>query len=167
MGRGSRARCDGAHWRVEGSDARTDEEKRKLDVAFVSSDSRYQDYLRFKKQFTQSTGDIAVVFTAEDLAEPATLRAVQDFAVDAQLVDGVADVHSIFALRISGWRRCTSDIPEPLPQQPQLSQILDDLRKSPSGLGRLVSVDRTMTVVIVTLEHPDARCRRSTLCWPI
>ena len=129
-----------------------------LDVAFVSSDSRYRDYLRFEKQFTQSTGDIAVVFTAEDLAEPATLRAVQDFALDAQLIDGVADVHSIFALRTSSPNggAARAIIPEPLPQQPQLSQILDDLRKSPSGLGRLVSVDRTMTVVIVTLEHPDA-----------
>ena len=57
-----------------------------LDVPFSSTSQRYQDYLQFKEQFTPPTGDVAVLFTADDLAEPAMLRAIQDFALDAQLI---------------------------------------------------------------------------------
>ncbi|WP_082025723.1 efflux RND transporter permease subunit [Methyloceanibacter caenitepidi] len=129
-----------------------------LDVPFSSSSQRYQDYVRFKEQFTPPTGDVAILFTAKDLAEPEILGAIQDFTLDAQLIDGVADVYSIFALREPSPNGDSTlpIIPEPLPDRPALTQILDDMRALPTGLGRFVSADRTMTAVVVTLAEPDA-----------
>jgi predicted RND superfamily exporter protein len=125
-----------------------------IQSAFASDNEWYRNYARFAGQFTQSDGDIAVLLRADDFADPAALGAVADFVIEAQLIEGVEGAYSVFAVPAGigpdGVPR--SALPLDLPPAGELAPLLDRLIADNPAAARLMSADRTLTAVFVTVE---------------
>ncbi|MEP1777407.1 MAG: hypothetical protein ABJJ73_20110, partial [Nitratireductor sp.] len=115
-----------------------------LKDAFVSDSAWYTDYRHFAARFTQTDGDIVVVFESADFARPRALASLSDFALEASLVDGVASAVSILTLRGPPGADGATDplVPAVLPQEDALAALLDDIRAGAPGAAALLSPDR-------------------------
>ena len=124
-----------------------------LKDAFVSDGAWYTDYHHFAKRFTQTDGDIVVVFESADFARPPALASLSDFALEAGLVDGVVSAVSILTLRGPPGADGATDplVPAVLPQEDALAPLLDDIRASAPGGAALLSPDRRLAAVLVSL----------------
>ncbi|MEQ8451638.1 MAG: MMPL family transporter [Nitratireductor sp.] len=124
-----------------------------LKDAFVSDSAWYTDYRHFAARFTQTDGDIVVVFESADFARPRALASLSDFALEASLVDGVASAVSILTLRGPPGADGATDplVPAVLPQEDALAALLDDIRAGAPGAAALLSPDRRLAAVLVSL----------------
>jgi hypothetical protein len=125
-----------------------------LQSAFRSDSPWYRAYADFTAQFTQSDGDAVVLFRSADFAGRADLARVAEFVLEARLLDGVADVVSIFALRAPPDAKGAGKIllPTDIPADTDLTSLLADLAGKASIGPRLISADRRLTAVIVALD---------------
>ncbi|PSM16888.1 MMPL family transporter [Nitratireductor sp. StC3] len=124
-----------------------------LKDAFVSDSSWYADYGRFSERFTQTDGDIVVLFESGDFAHPRALTGLSDFMLEASLIDGVASTVSILTLRGPPGPDGTTDplVPAVLPDEEALAVLLDDVRVGAPGAEALLSPDRRLAAVLVSL----------------
>lgn len=125
-----------------------------VELAFESSTSRYSEYLEFKDQFEGGSNDLIVMFEAADFAQPDALETVLDFVLEVQFLDGISGIISPFSVQ----RQVSPDKSEPLvpptlPEQAEMAARFDDARRSSPELGRLLSEDRQMMIVVLSLTQ--------------
>ncbi|MVA98167.1 MMPL family transporter [Nitratireductor sp. CAU 1489] len=124
-----------------------------LKDAFVSDSAWYADYNRFADRFTQTDGDIVVLFESADFARPRALTGLSDFVLEAGFVDGVASTISILTLRGPPGPDGAADplVPANLPDPDTLARLLDDIAAGAPGAAALLSPDRRLAAVLVSL----------------
>ncbi|QDZ00656.1 MMPL family transporter [Nitratireductor mangrovi] len=124
-----------------------------LQDAFVSDDDWFRDHQRFDRLFTGPDGDLVVLFEAPDFAAPEALERISDFVLEAGFIEGVADTTSIFTLRRPPGPGGMADpiLPAVLPDRDGLATLLDEMRITAPAAGALLSHDRRLTAVVVTL----------------
>jgi len=66
---------------------------------FASESREFTDYAKLTHRFAEREADIIVLATAPDGFDGATLKGLRDFVLDAQFLDGVESIYSVFSLR--------------------------------------------------------------------
>lgn len=136
-------------------------------TTFAGDSPEYQTYDAGHARFTPTENDIAVLFRADDFADPVRLLAVRNFALDAALAVNVEETFSVFSLHAppdaDGDMRPA--LPDDLGQVVDLSGLLTEAREHPIAGDRLLSQDFTLMMVLVSLEreHSDVKASRATL----
>lgn len=125
-----------------------------LDRVFSGDAARFNEYQSAADTFIQRENDVVVVFEANDLADDGLLEAIRDFALEAQFLDDVVAISSIFALQRWDGDDPGTLIPAELPEASDLRQLLSDLRVTTGGPGHLISEDHKATAVV--LSYPSA-----------
>ncbi len=75
-----------------------------FESAFVGPSKWYVDYSEHSEHFHTAERQVAVLFEGDALSNPSNLAAVRDFVLEAQFVNGIAEVQSAFAIRRpEGW----------------------------------------------------------------
>ncbi len=119
---------------------------------FTSDNQEYRDFSALTRRFSQGETDIAVLITAPDTLTSDDLQQVQDFVLEAQFLDRIDGVYSIFSQRVRD--------PATGSLMPLLSADLSDVAqvdralryaRKPTAAGiSLVSGDLRKTVVYLS-----------------
>ncbi len=102
---------------------------------FESSNPAYAQYRAYLDEFDVSEGDLLVVFTSEDFADPARYTALREFVFEVQFEPGIGGILSPFSFD------------PPAPDSPDLAAVLDQLWQENPGFRRFLSRDRKVALV--------------------
>ncbi len=117
-----------------------------LDRVFESSNPAYGEYRDYLDAFEVSEGDLLVVFTASDFAEPAAYAALREFVFEIQFEPGVGAILSPFSFDL------------PAPDAPDLAGAMDRLWRESPGFRRFLSRQRDLALVALA-PAPDGHDR--------
>lgn len=136
-------------------------------TTFAGDSPEYRAYDTSHARFTPTENDIAVLFRADDLANPKKLRAIRNFFLDAALAVNVEEAFSIFSLHEppDADGDMNSLLPDDLDTIADLPGLLTETRNHPIAGDRLLSEDLELTMVLVSLEreHSGVEASRATL----
>lgn len=102
---------------------------------FESSNPAYAQYQEFLDTFEVSEGDLLVVFTGDDFADPVRYGALREFVFEVQFEPGIGGILSPFSFDL------------PPPGTPDLAQVMDRLWLENPGFRRFMSRERTVAMV--------------------
>ncbi|NQW13404.1 MAG: MMPL family transporter [Rhodobacter sp.] len=126
-----------------------------LRSVFASDGEVFQDYVESSQNFAHSESDIAVLFSTKEELNPATLSVLQDFVLEAQFLDGVDAVLSIFSVRhrdqVSG--KMVPLLPSDLNNNAEVVRALDLVNAQSATGARLMSPDKRNTIVILSMSQ--------------
>ncbi len=123
---------------------------------FAGDTETYRDYVAATDDFVDPENELLVLVEGKDLGTPANFQKLQDFQLELQLVDGVDNVYSLFALR------------EPPDANGDAAPLVNDasggltpeliqrIRDHPVLGSRLISPDGTAMAFTVTPSEPKA-----------
>ena len=106
-----------------------------LSRVFESTNPAYAQYREFLDTFEVSEGDLLVVFTADDFADPVRYGALREFIFEVQFEPDIGGILSPFSFDL------------PPPDTPDLAQVMDGLWQENPGFRRFMSRDRTVAMV--------------------
>ncbi|MFN0264003.1 efflux RND transporter permease subunit [Tepidamorphus sp. 3E244] len=112
---------------------------------------------REQDAFGAADNDLLVLVEGEALFTPAGLKAFRDFALDSQLVSGVASTISMFAIpgEPSGAQRSASLFPVDLANVPDIDGLKRTVTTHPLAADTLISDDGEAALLVVTLAPTD------------
>jgi predicted RND superfamily exporter protein len=129
-----------------------------LKSVFASDSQAFQNYAASSKEFAHSETDIAVLFSSKVALDGQSLAVLQDFVIEAQFIDGIEAVFSIFSLRQrdpeSG--QMVSLFPNDLSETAKVQAALQKVNSLPGTGAKVVSADKKQTVVILSLGEDMA-----------
>jgi len=129
-----------------------------LRSVFASDSQTFQDYVTSSEQFAHSETDVAILVAAPDGLSSKNISTLQDFVLNAQFLDGVDAVFSVFSLRkrdpLSG--EMVSFLPPDLTDAKAVDEALDTVNAQPATGARLISADKRQTVVVLSLAQSIA-----------
>ena len=124
---------------------------------FSGDTQTYRDYVAATNDFVDPENELLVLVEGKDLGTPATFQKLQDFQLELQLLDGVDNVYSLFALR------------QPPDANGDAALLVNDASgRADAGAGRsasaptrcsatgCISADGTAMVFTVTPSEPKA-----------
>ncbi len=123
---------------------------------FSGNTQTYRDYVAATDDFVDPENELLVLVEGKDLGSPENFKKLQDFQLELQLLDGVDNVYSLFALR------------EPPDANGDAAPLVNDasagltpelaakIRANPVLGDRLVSADGTAMVFTITPSEPKA-----------
>lgn len=112
-----------------------------LGEAFKSSGPVYGDYQQYLQDFAVNEGDLLVVFTGADFADPKIYAAVREFIFEVQFEPEIVGLLSPFSFDL------------PAPGAPGLAARLDELWQQNPAFRRFLSEDRQVTAVVLVARH--------------
>jgi uncharacterized protein len=124
-----------------------------LRTMFTSDSQAFEDYTAYSHAFAQSETDVAVLVSAPEALGADGLSAIQNFILEAQFIDGIGGVYSIFSLtkRDAENGELVRLLPSDLSDKPALdlaiAQVAD---RTASGIS-LLSKDGRETVVAFSM----------------
>ncbi|NOX72641.1 MAG: MMPL family transporter [Alphaproteobacteria bacterium] len=124
-----------------------------LRTMFTSSSEAFEDYAAYSHAFAQSETDVAVLVSAPDPLGSAGLTTLQNFILEAQFIDGIGGVYSIFSLskRDPETGELVRLLPSDLTDQPALDLAIKLVAdRTASGIS-LLSEDGRETVVAFSM----------------
>lgn len=124
---------------------------------FASSTPEYQRYITFKRKFSDTNTNIAILVSSKAGFDRTSIEKLHDLALDVHLVDGVEAVFSIFSLqRFNPESAEIEPIFANMDERGVSIPLKEAAQTSFSGLS-LVSAERTKTVLIVSFEEEYTR----------
>ncbi|MDE2364802.1 MAG: MMPL family transporter [Hyphomicrobiales bacterium] len=128
-----------------------------LSQLFRSETPAFRQYEAVTKRFPSSEFDVLVVVEGNDLLKREPLEKLRDLVTDLQLIDGARGVVSIYSARQPGEIGGLPPplFPETLPSGADFDQLIQRVRSNEIIRGKLLSVDGSLTLVVLSLE-PDA-----------
>ncbi len=123
---------------------------------FAGDTQTYRDYVAATNEFVDPENELLVLVEGKDLGTPQNFQKLQDFQLELQLLDGVDNVYSLFALRQAPDANgdagpLVSDVSAGL-----TPELLKRIRAHPVLGNRLVSADGTAMAFTVTPSEPKA-----------
>ena len=123
---------------------------------FSGDTQTYRDYVAATDEFVDPENELLVLVEGKDLGTPQNFQKLQDFQLELQLLDGVDNVYSLFALRQppdanGDAAPLVSDASAGL-----TPDLLKRIRAHPVLGNRLVSADGTAMAFTVTPSEPKA-----------
>lgn len=128
---------------------------------FSSRTPEYQRYLAFKRGFSDTSTNIAILVRSSTGFDTAALHQLQELALDVHLLDGVEAVFSLFSLQ-----RFNTDTQELEPvfqdlEGEDLDRLIEEAAQTSfSGLS-LISDDGKKTTLIVSFDDAYERLRNA------
>jgi len=136
-----------------------------LRSVFASDSAVFKDYVRNSKMFAHSESDVAILFTAPAKLDTRAMTVLQNFVLDAQFLDGVDAVFSIFSLRkrdpLTG--KMVPLFPEDLSNTTALDNALDQANARPGTGAKLISKNQRQAVVILSLGQAISDMKGSSV----
>ncbi len=131
---------------------------------FSSQSRAFQDYSAYARSFDQSESDIAIHVTSRQGLDRGAIRDLQDFVLDASLLDNVASVFSVFSLRKSDPESgaLSALLPRDLNDTVAVRSALLAAATRDSSNFALISEDLRKTVLILSLAGDTSRPGSST-----
>ena len=123
---------------------------------FAGNTQTYRDYVAATDEFVDPENELLVLIEGKDLGSPENFQKLQDLQLELQLLDGVDNVYSLFALREPP--DANGDA-APLVGDASAGltpELLKRIRAHPVLGDRLVSADGTAMVFTVTPSQPKA-----------
>ena len=123
---------------------------------FAGNTQTYRDYVAATDEFVDPENELLVLVEGKDLGSPENFQKLQDFQLELQLLDGVDNVYSLFALREPP--DANGDA-APLVNDASAGltpELLKRIRAHPVLGDRLISADGTAMVFTVTPSEPKA-----------
>ena len=123
---------------------------------FAGNTQTFRDYAAATSDFVDPENELLVLVEGKDLGSPANFQKLQDFNLELQLVDGVDNVYSLFALRDPP--NANGDAP-PLVSDAAAGltpALLKRIRAHPVLGNRLINADGTAMIFTVTPSEPKA-----------
>jgi len=135
-----------------------------LRSVFASDSQVFQDYVDNSESFAHSETDIAVLFTAPDGLNGDSLALLQDFVLEAQFLDGVDAVFSLFSLQHNdpATGNPVALIPSDLQDEAAVQAALAAVSTLPGTGSRVISKDHAQTVVMLSLGQAMADMKGSS-----
>jgi uncharacterized protein len=134
---------------------------------FSSDAPAFHDYSTYSKAFSQSETDVAVLVSSPTPLGGSEFGMIEDFILDAQFIDGIGGVYSVFSLR----QRDTENgeqqrlMPSDLTDKASLDAALLSVSENTASGVSLMSKDNRATVIVFTLgsEMSDMAGSSNTL----
>ncbi len=124
-----------------------------MQSVFSSDREEYSDYLALGENFSKNSNNVIVLFTSQNEIETRDLATLYDFVIDAQFLDEVEAVFSLFSLRSvdpeSGQMRAL--FPVEFDESEDIRPLLTSVENSSFSGVSILSEDRRETVVILSL----------------
>ncbi|MFT5639354.1 MAG: putative RND superfamily exporter protein, partial [Paracoccaceae bacterium] len=134
---------------------------------FSSDAPAFQDYATYSKTFSQSETDVAVLVSSPTPLDGQDFETLENFILDAQFIEGIGGVYSIFSLRQprTDQRAEQRLLPTDLSDQAALETALNTVAEHTASGISLVSKDNRATVVVFTMaaEMSDMAGSSNTL----
>jgi len=126
-----------------------------LRSVFASDSQVFQDYVDSSQNFAHSESDIAVLFSTNGELNSASLSVLQDFVLEAQFLDGVEAVLSIFSVRHKDQAtdQMVPLLPADLSDNAEVEQALEMVNAQPASGARLLAPDKRSTVVVLSMSE--------------
>ncbi len=123
---------------------------------FAGDTQTYRDYVAATDEFVDPENELLVLVEGKDLGTPENFQKLQDFQLELQLVDGVDNVYSLFALRSppdanGDAAPLVNDTANGL-----TPELIKRIRAHPVLGSRLISADGTAMAFTVTPSEPKA-----------
>ena len=112
-----------------------------LGEVFKSSSPVYGDYQQYLRDFAVNEGDLLVVFTGADFADPNAYKAIREFIFEVQFEPEIVGLISPFSFDL------------PAPEAGRLGARLDELWQQNPALRRFLSEDRQVAAVVLVARH--------------
>ena len=123
---------------------------------FAGNTQVYRDYVAATDEFVDPENELLVLVEGKDLGSPQNFQKLQDFQLELQLLDGVDNVFSLFALRTAPDANGNST---PLVTDAAAGltpDLIKRIRAHPMLGNRLIAADGTAMAFTVTPSEPKA-----------
>ncbi len=123
---------------------------------FAGDTQTYRDYATATDDFVDPENELLVLVEGKDLGTPENFQKLQDFQLELQLVDGVDNVYSLFALRQPPDANGDAALLVNDASTGLTPELAAEIRAHPVLGDRLLSADGTAMVFNVTPSEPKA-----------
>ena len=125
-----------------------------LSQLFRSDTKEYRQYEQVVKRFPSSEYDVLMVIEGKTLLDRPNLEKVRDLVTDAQLVEGVTGLISMFSARQQPekGRLPAALFPNELPEGETYTKFIETVKSNEIIRGKLLSDDGTLALIVISLE---------------
>ncbi len=123
---------------------------------FAGNSASFQEYVAATDDFVDPENELIVLIEGNDLGTPDNFQRLQDFQFELQLLDGVDNVYSLFALRDPPDADGNAAILVNDPSTGLTPELAEKIRNHPVLGAKLLSADGKAMIFTVTPSEPKA-----------
>ena len=123
---------------------------------FAGDTETYRDYVAATDDFVDPENELLVLVEGKDLGTPENFQKLQDFQLELQLLDGVDNVYSLFALRQPPDANGDAEVLVNDASTGLTPELETAIRAHPVMGNRLLAADGTAIVFTITPSEPKA-----------